>query len=193
MSNTIIDGINYGPLAQLLGKWIGNHGLDNAPDADANADLSAYTDELIFTAAGLSENAEEQRLVALEYHHVVRKKDSGHIFHEQVGHWLYEPATNVVMHSLSIPRGVCLLAGGHLQHCADESIFDVKASAGSDSYGIVQSPFMLERAKTKAFQIRMTVSGDVLSYRQVMSLHIYGKDFEHTDESTLQRVVYEQD
>ncbi len=193
MTNTTIDGINYGPLAQLLGKWVGNHGLDNAPDADAdaNSDLSPYMDELIFTLGGPAENAEEQQLVSLMYHHVVRKQDSGKIFHEQIGHWLYEPATDVVMHSLSIPRGVCLLAGGHLQQSGDESVFDVKASADSDSYGIVQSPFMLDRAKTKAFQLRMTVYGDVLSYRQVMSLHIYGKNFEHIDESTLQRVVYD--
>lgn len=191
MTNTTIDGINYGPLAQLIGKWVGNNGLDNAPDANADPDLSPFVDELTFTPGGPAENAEEQQLVTLMYHHVVRKKENGQIFHEQIGHWLYEPATDVAMHSLSIPRGVCLLAGGRLQQSGDESVFDVKASADSDSYGIVQSPFMLDRAKTKAFQLRMTVCGDVLSYRQVMSLHIYGKDFEHIDESTLQRVVYD--
>lgn len=191
MTNTIIDGINYGPLAQLLGKWVGNHGLDNAPDANANPDLSPYVDELTFTLGGPAENAEEQQLVTLMYHHVVRKQDGGKIFHEQVGHWLYEPATDVIMHSLSIPRGVCLLAGGRLQRSGDDCIFDVTATAGSDSYGIVQSPFMLDSAKTKSFHLRMSVNGDQLSYRQIMSLHIYGKDFEHIDESTLQRVVYD--
>lgn len=192
MTDTVRNGIDYGPLAQLLGKWVGNNGLDNAPDANANPDLSAYVDELTFTLGGPAENAEEQQLVTLMYHHVVRKQENGQIFHEQVGHWLYEPATDVIMHSLSIPRGVCLLAGGRYQSSTDESIFDVTAAADSDSYGIVQSPFMLERAKTNKFQLRLSVSGDLLRYRQVMSLHIYGKDFEHIDESTLQRVVYDQ-
>jgi hypothetical protein len=191
--STIIGGINYGPLAQLIGKWSGNVGLDIAPDANANPDQSPFTNEIVFTIAGVAENAEEQKLVAVKYHHVVRRADNGHIFHDQIGHWIYEPSTNIIMHSLTIPRGVCLLAGGIFQEKNNESIFAVEAKAGSGSYGIVQSPFMLEKAKTNAFQMKMTVKGDELTYREVTSLHIYGKDFEHVDSSTLQRVTYEQD
>jgi hypothetical protein len=50
--NTVINDVDYGPLAQLLGKWVGNKGLDNAPDANANPDKTAYTDEFVFTVAG---------------------------------------------------------------------------------------------------------------------------------------------
>lgn len=190
--NTTIDGIDYGPLAQLIGKWVGNKGLDNAPDANAEPDKSPFTDELVFTAAGYTENAEEQELVAVKYHHVVRKAENGHIFHDQIGHWIFEPATGVIMHSLTIPRGVCVLAGGTFETVTDTSIFKVDAKAGSDSFGIVQSPFMLKKAKTHAFTMTMSVKGDELSYREITSLHIYGKDFEHEDASTLQRVTYEQ-
>ncbi len=35
--NNSIDGIDYGPLGQLLGRWIGERGLDVAPDG--NGDL----------------------------------------------------------------------------------------------------------------------------------------------------------
>jgi len=189
---SIIDDVDYGPLAQLLGKWSGSTGLDIAPDADANPDHSSFTNTLVFTTAGITENAEEQILVAIKYHHVVIKAESGHIFHDQIGHWLYEPATGNIMHSLTIPRGVCLLAGGTCETVNNESIFDVKATAGSDSYGIVQSPFMLKKAKTNAFQIKMTVKDDELSYHEITSLHIYGKDFEHVDSSTLHRITYEQ-
>lgn len=191
--NTVIDNVNYGPLAQLLGKWSGNIGLDIAPDINANPDNSPFSNDIVFTVAGNAENAEEQQLVAVKYHHVVRKAENGHIFHDQIGHWIYEPSTNVIMHSLTIPRGVCLLAGGLFKENGDESIFEVEAQAGSDTYGIVQSPFMLEKAKTKAFQIKLTVKGDELSYREVTSLYIYGKDFEHIDSSTLQRITYNQD
>ena len=112
--NKLIDGVDYGPLTQLLGKWIGQKGLDIAPNADAAPDKNSYIDELTVTTAGPAENAEEQQLVAVKYHHVVRKQESGHIFHDQIGHWIFEPSTGMIMHSLTIPRGVCLLAGGNV-------------------------------------------------------------------------------
>lgn len=191
--NSVIDNINYGPLAQLIGKWSGNMGLDIAPASDGSSDESPFENEMTFTVAGAAENAEEQQLVAVKYHHVVRRSDNGHIFHDQIGHWIYEPSTQLVMHSLTIPRGVCLLAGGTIKDSNDESIFEVSATADSDTYGIIQSPFMLEKAETKAFHMKMTVKSDELRYREVTSLHIYGKDFEHVDTSILQRVIYNQD
>ena len=191
--NTIIDGIDYGPLAQLLGKWIGNKGLDNAPDANAEPDKNAYTDELTFTLAGAAENAEEQELVAVSYHHLVRKNENGLIFHDQIGHWIYEPETGLIMHSLTIPRAICLLAGGQFEQEGDESIFKVEANAGSETFGIVQSPFMVEKARTTAFHMRLSVKGNELHYKETTFLHIYGKDFEHEDESRLKRVTYDLD
>lgn len=188
-----IDGIDYGPLAQLIGQWTGNKGVDTAPDNQANIDKSKFTDELTFTVAGAAENAEEQVLVAVKYHHVVRRTENGLIFHDQIGHWMYEPSTGCIMHSLSIPRAVCVLAGGQFECVNEASIFKVEANAGCDTFGILQSPFMMEKAKTKAFKMELTVQGNRLKYREVMSLHIYGKDFEHIDESTLQRVTYDRD
>lgn len=189
--STIIDEVDYGPLAQLIGKWVGNKGLDTAPDINATPDQTAFLDEMVFTVAGAAENAEEQNLVAIKYHHVVRKLENGHIFHDQIGHWIYEKSTNIIMHSLSIPRAVCLLAGGEYQENNGESIFNVEAKAGSQTYGIVQSPFMLEKAKTKEFKMNLSVKGNELNYHEVTSLHIYEKDFEHIDKSTLFRVTYE--
>ena len=191
--SSVINGVDYGPLAQLIGKWVGNKGLDNAPDANANPDKTPFTDEMVFTAAGPAENAEEQNLVSIKYHHVVRKLENGHVFHDQIGHWIYEKSTNTIMHSLTIPRAVCLLAGGQYQENNGTSIFNVEATAGSQTFGIVQSPFMLEKAKTKAFKMNLSVKNNELNYHEVTSLHIYGKDFEHTDESTLYRVVYDQE
>jgi hypothetical protein len=72
-------------------------------------------------------------------------------------------------------------------------VFNVKAEAGSDTFGIIQSPFMLEKAKTTAFQMQMSVTQNTLSYKQVTSLFIYGKEFKHVDQSVLQRVRYDDD
>lgn len=191
--DSVINGVDYGPLAQLLGRWIGNKGLDNAPDSDANPDKTGFTDEITFTIAGPAENAEEQELVAVKYHHVVRKLENGLIFHDQIGHWIYEPKTNVIMHSLTIPRGVCLLAGGKYEENNGTAVFNVEAKQGSETFGVVQSPFMLEKAKTTAFRNELTVKENTLSYRETTSLAIYGKTFEHTDNSVLQRVMYDQD
>lgn len=186
-----IDGIDYGPLTQLLGKWIGQKGTDKAPDNQAQIDESPFTDELTFTVAGYTENAEEQQLVAIKYHHVVRKNENGLIFHDQIGHWIYEPGTNTIMHSLSIPRGVALLAGGTYTQEAQEGVFEVEATIGSETFGILQSPFMLEKAKTTAFKMSLRVNENTLSYYELTSLEIYGKEFAHEDFSTLQRVKYD--
>lgn len=188
--STTINGVDYGPLFQLIGSWRGEKGLDVAPEPDGE-DKHAYYDELEITPAGAAENAEEQNLVCVKYHQVVRKRNNGKIFHDQIGHWIYEPTTGTIVHTLSIPRAVAVMAGGTLQQNGEETIFEVEATAGSDSFGIVQSPFMLEKAKTTAFKMRLSISGDEMSYEETTSLDIYGRQFEHTDGNTLQRVVYD--
>lgn len=193
MMNSIINEIDYGPLAKLVGRWIGNRGLDDAPDANANSDKTAYTDELTFEVAGPAENAEEQQLVAVRYHHLVRKLENGKIFHDQIGHWTYEPSTQLITHSLSIPRAVCLLAGGQFRIEDGKDIYSVESKKGSESFGIAQSKFMLEKATTKAFKLEMIVCGNELSYHETTSLEIYGKSFEHTDKSVMYKVGYDQD
>jgi len=191
--DSIVDDVDYGPLAQLLGKWVGNKGLDNAPDSRANPEKTSFTDEMTFVPSGPAENAEKQNLVSIKYRHVVRKLENGRIFHDQIGHWIYEKSTNIIMHSLSIPRAVCVLAGGEYREDKGANIFNVEAKSGSLTYGIIQSPFMLENATTKAFKMSLSVKGNELKYQEITSLHIYGKDFDHTDESILTRVTYERD
>ncbi|MCB1702064.1 MAG: FABP family protein [Pseudomonadales bacterium] len=188
--NTVIDGVDYGPLHQLIGSWRGDKGLDVAPEPEGQ-DKNAYYDEITFTPSGAAENAEQQQLVTIRYHQQVRKRSNGKIFHDQIGHWIYEPATGMIVHSLSIPRAVCILAGGKLQQQGDATVFHVEASAGSPDFGIVQSPFMLEKARTTAFRMTLNISGDVMNYEETTSLDIYGRQFEHTDGCELKRVVYD--
>ena len=188
--NTVIDGVDYGPLHQLIGNWRGDKGLDVSPDPDGE-DKEAYIDEITFVPSGGAENAEEQNLVAVRYHQVVRKRKNGKIFHDQIGHWMYEPDTGMIMHSLSIPRAVCVLSGGTLRQSGDDTVLAVEASANSGTFGVVQSPFMLDKAKTTAFCMTLRICGDELSYEQTTSLDIYGSQFEHTDGCTLRRTVFD--
>ncbi|WP_370979297.1 heme-binding beta-barrel domain-containing protein [Agaribacterium sp. ZY112] len=187
--STVINGVDYGPLAGLIGTWNGSRGLDIAPEPDGE-DQNSYSDELIFTPSGPADNAEEQELVSLRYLHTVRKNSNGEVFHEQIGHWIYEAKTGLIMHSLSIPRGVTLLAGGRLQSDAGKLIFKVRADAKANDFTIAQSPFMKEKAQTKAFEHKLILDGNSLSYEQTTSLFIYGKDFAHKDASTLTRLHY---
>jgi len=52
---------------------------------------------------------------------------------------------------------------------------------------------MNEKAKTKAFEMSLSLEGDTLSYKETTYLHIYGVDFDHVDKSSLRRVTYDQD
>ena len=190
---TEISGVDYGPLHALIGQWLGTRGMDVAPDANAQPDRTEFTDEIIFVPAGPAENAEEQELVSVRYHHTVRKTENGKIFHDQIGHWIYEPATGLIMHSLAIPRAVVLLAGGQLSVSDTGWSANVRAESGDSAFGIVQSPFMLKKAKTRAFEMSLQLEGDLLTYEETTYLHIYGSDFDHVDKSSLRRVVYDQD
>ncbi len=188
--SSVIDGVDYGPLAQLVGTWWGDRGLDIAPEPDGQ-DAEAYYDQITFTPSGPADNAEEQDLVTLRYHQVVRKRANGRIFHDQVGHWIYEPSSGMIYHSLSIPRGVSLLAGGELRTEGGATVFEVKAEMGSETFGVAQAPFMLEKARTEAFHMVMTVEGNELSYEETTFLDIYGRKFEHKDRAKLERIMYD--
>jgi hypothetical protein len=183
-----IDGIEYGPLARLVGSWEGDKGLDVAPEPDGREE-SPYFESLVFEAAGDVENAEKQRLAIVRYHQVVSRKSNGEVFHDEIGYWTWDSATGVIAHSLTIPRAVCVLAGGSYSGSGDEPevVLEVAAKLGDPDWGIIQSPFMRDNARTVSFRHRIAVSGDVLNYSETTVLDIYGGPFDHTDENRLTR------
>lgn len=179
---------NYGPLAGLIGIWTGDKGLDVAPEPDGSAEESPYYERLVFEAAGTTENAEEQVLAVVRYQQTVRRKSNKVVFHSQVGYWMWDAATGVIMQSLTIPRGLCVLAGGeHDGNVSGVVSLRVRARLGQADWGILQSPFMSEKARTVAYGHGLTIDGDQLSYEETTSLEIYGNSFEHTDHNVLMR------
>lgn len=184
MTTSLIDGIDYGPLACLVGTWTGDKGMDVSPEPDGQEE-SPYFETLMFEAIGDVTNAGTQRLVALRYLQVVSRKSTGKPFHNETGYWMWDAATGTVMHSLAIPRAVCVLAGGKATAKDGATTFEVKASAGGKQWGIVQSPFMQEKARTLGFSHTITVKGNTLEYAETTVLEIYGKSFDHTDRNTL--------
>ena len=190
MSVTVIDGIDYGPLALLPGTWKGEKGMDVAPEPDGTIEESPYYEQIVFEAAGDVNNAEKQHLAIVRYHQKVFRKSDGQQFHDQLGYWLWDADEQLVMFSLSIPRAVTLLAAGKFDLASingDSALLRVESEEGSD-WGVVQSPFMRDNASTKAYKMALKVDGDKMSYSQTTLLDIYGREFDHTDKSSLVRV-----
>lgn len=189
-NTTIIDGIDYGPLAALIGKWEGDKGIDVAPDPEGT-ETNPYYETVVFEAGGDLTNANEQKLVIVPYVQIVSRKSDRKVFHHQIGYWNWDAQTGMVMQSLTIPRGFAALAGGRLalsNNYEGAITLEVKAVVDDPDWGIVQSPFLRDKAKTLAFSHKLTIDGDSLEYFESTMLHIYGKTFDHTDTNRLKRV-----
>ena len=61
------------------------------------------------------------------------------------------------------------------------------AAVDDPNWGIVQSPFMRDQARTVRFQHDVTIDGDTLAYAETTFLEIYGRSFDHTDANELTR------
>jgi len=179
--------IDYGPLLKLIGVWKGDKGLDVAPEPDG-IENNPYYETITFTAIGDVTNAESQVLSAVHYRQIVQRKSNDKIFHDETGYWMWDPGENAVMHSLLIPRGVGVLAGGKYtegKNKDDKVIIEVAANINDKNWQIIQSPFMQENARTTEFHHKITVGNGKLSYSETTIVEIYGKIFEHTDQNEL--------
>ena len=178
---------DYGPLNLLIGTWKGDKGLDIAPQEEGQEE-NPYYEIIIFEKAGDVKNAGTQTLAIVRYHLTVREKSNNETSHDQVGYWLWDKEKKTIIHSLTIPRGVSVIAGGKFEGNENEAgTFNVAAKIDGE-WGIVQSPFMKNNAKTTEFIQELTVSNKELSYTQTMVLDIYGRKFEHKDSNILQKV-----
>lgn len=181
-----VDETNYGPLSNLIGTWVGNKGEDIAPEPDGTEE-NIYYESMVFTGIGETENAESQLLSVVHYTQVVNRISNDKQIHHETGYWLWEQGSDTVMHSLTIPRGMCVLASGAVEQSENEATLNVSATIDEQDWQIIQSPFMTKNAKLKSYVQQVKVSEDTLSYSQTMMLDIYGNEFEHTDNSVLKR------
>lgn len=185
MSEEII--IDYGPLTELIGVWKGDKGMDIAPEPDGTEE-NPYYETITFTEGGTLSNAESQVLSVVYYRQIVKRKSNDEVFHDQTGYWLWDPREKVVMHTLTIPRAVSLVAGGNHNGEKDADgniVMEVVAGIENKDWGIVQSPFMQKNAKTTDFTIKVIVGNGKMTYAETTMLDIYGRVFEHTDTNVL--------
>ena len=179
--------IDYGPLSELIGIWQGDKGLDVAPEPDGSEE-NPYYETITYSAIGDVTNAETQTLSVVHYRQIVQRKSNDDIFHDETGYWMWDPHSAMIMHSLVIPRAVCVLAGGHYtppDNPIEPISIDVSAHLNDKDWSIIQSPFMQQNARTTAFRQKITVANGKLSYFENTTVDIYGKAFEHTDQNEL--------
>ena len=183
-----MNNVNYGPLKDLIGNWEGSAGVDIAPEPDGE-ETNPYFETIAYTAAGNVSNAETQKLSAVHYHDVVSRKSDGDVFHNETGYWLWDAERQTVMQTLTIPRGVSLIAGGEYAGnlAGAEVVLEVRTAVDDPDWGTVQSPFMRENAKTLSFSHRISIDGDKMAYHETTMVEIYAGLFEHTDENVLHR------
>ncbi len=180
--------IKQNPLNGLIGVWKGDKGTDLAPKPEED-ETNAYYETLVIEAIDMEiSNAEEQELTAVRYHQTVHEKETDEMSHSETGFWIWNNNSNSIMCAFSIPRGVSLLCGGIYEDLNGELSFKVSAQTNDPNWGIVQSPFMKEKARTLAFKRELKLLGNTLSYEQETTVEIYGKTFAHRDNNTLTKV-----
>ena len=91
---------NLGPLSRLAGIWEGQRGLDIKPKAEGPK-KQVYTERIEMQPIDPQTNG-PQLFYGLRYHLHITKPDQVKTYHDQVGYWLWEPATQLIVHTLSL-------------------------------------------------------------------------------------------
>lgn len=188
-SNIDVDTLaNLGPLRGMAGIWEGLRGLDVKPKADGPR-KQAYVERIELQPIDPVTNG-PQLLYGLRYFTHITKPGMVKTYHEQVGYWLWEPATGEVTHTLTIPRGMTAMASGKAS--AQVRAFELVATQGLQDWGICSSPFLLHAFKTTAFRIRVSYNDDgTWGYEEdtVLAIHGQSEPFHHTDRNLLKKVA----
>jgi hypothetical protein len=178
---------NLGPLAPMAGIWRGVRGLDVNPKPEGPK-KQAYVERIELQPIDPQSNG-PQLFYGLRYHTHIVQPDQVETYHDQVGYWLWEPATGTVIHTLTIPRGQVAMASG--KAAADAKEFELVATRGSETYGICSNPFLEHAFRTMEFRIKVGIHANgTWSYEEDTLLMIRGKTepFHHTDRNTLTKI-----
>jgi len=178
---------NLGPLRGMAGVWEGVRGMDVNPKPEGPR-KQAYTERIELQPIDPQANG-PQLFYGLRYHTRVVKPGEVETYHDQVGYWLWEPATEALIHTLTIPRGQVALATG--KAARDATSFEVMATRGSTENGICSGRFLEEAFRTIEFRIKVTTNHDgTWSYLEDTILMVKGlaEPFHHTDRNTLTKV-----
>jgi hypothetical protein len=177
---------NLGPLRRLAGTWEGIKGVDLNPKADG-PERREFTERMVFEPIDPQANG-PQLFYGLRYHTRILATDEDATFHDQVGYWLWEPATGLVIQTLAIPRAQVAMAAGHA--APDAASLVLTAKRGEAEYGICSTAFLEHAFRTDSYRIEVTFNPDgSWSYVLDTVLMVHGKPFQHRDVNTLVKVA----
>lgn len=179
---------NLGPLRRLAGVWEGRKGIDLNPKAEG-PERREYLERIDMQPIDPQANG-PQLLYGLRYHAHIIATDEDTTFHDQIGYWLWEPATGLIMQTLAIPRAQVALARGH---AAPEALnLVVRAERGGPGYGICSTDFLEWAFRTDSYELQVTFNPDGgWSYVADTVLQVRGRaePFQHQDRNTLTKVA----
>jgi hypothetical protein len=178
---------NLGPLTRMAGVWEGSRGLDVKPKAEGPK-KQAYIEHIELQPIDPQTNG-PQLLYGLRYHAHITKPDQVKMYHDQVGYWLWEPATETITHTLTIPRGMIAMASG--KAAANAKQFELVARADNPTSGISSNPFLEYAFNTIEYRIQVSFLDDgTWSYSQDTIMMIRGavEPFHHQDNNLLLKV-----
>jgi hypothetical protein len=178
---------NLGPLRAMAGIWTGERGADEHPIADG-PEQNVYVERLELQPIDPQTNG-PQLYYGLRYHAHITKPGEVETFHDQVGYWLWEPATHTVIQTIAIPRAQVAMASGTCSPDARE--FELRAERGSTAFGICSALFLERAFKTVEFRIKVTIHPDGRwSYDEDTVLVMPGREpFHHRDRNTLTKIA----
>jgi hypothetical protein len=179
---------NLGPLRRLAGTWEGRKGVDLNPKA-MGPERKEFIERIDLQPIDYQLNG-PQLFYGLRYHTHILAVGEDATFHDQVGYWLWEPATGLAMQTLAIPRGQIAIAAGHASPVDTKLV--LTATRGQTEYGICSTAFLEQAFRTDSYRIEVTFNPDgSWSYVQDTMLLVHGRSqpFQHRDVNTLAKVA----
>ena len=179
---------NLGPLRRMAGVWEGRKGVDVNPKSEG-PQRREYIERIELQPIDPQANG-PQLFYGLRYHIHILATDEDATFHDQVGYWLWEPATGLVMQTLTIPRGQVAIASGRAS--PDAASLIVSATRGQTEYGICSTTFLEYAFRTDSYRLEVSFNGDgSWSYVSDTMLMVRGQPepFRHRDCNTLTKVA----
>ena len=179
---------NLGPLRRLAGSWESDKGVDINPKADG-PERRVFRERIDFEPIDPQANG-PQLFYGLRYHIHINTPEEDITFHDQVGYWLWEPATGLVLQTIAIPRGQVAIASG--QASSDDVKLVLTATRGETEYGICSTAFLEYAFRTDAYRIEIDFNPDgSWSYVIDTTLTVRGRPepFNHRDVNSLYKIA----
>lgn len=181
-----------GPLTPFVGAWEGNVGVDlSYHNEDDHTGETGYFEKAWFKPIPQTKNG-KQALEGLNYGMTAWRhgEEAMDPFHDEVGFLLWDKATGQILRTVVFGRGIAIQAGSIAK--PRDRVLHFNAKPGDPSLGILQNPYLMQRAQIMDFKSSFTFHDDgTLSYTSdlLLKLAATGSEMHHTDRNTLHKVA----